>query len=347
MTGSTDLNLGALAAWLAPRLPGLGTPMAVRRFDGGRSNPTFELTTDVRRVVMRCKPGPAAGLLPSAHAIEREFRVQRSLAGSAVPVARPLLFCDDEGVVGRAFYLMEHVEGRIFWDPSLPGLTPAERAAIYEEINRVIAALHDIDPAAAGLADYGRAGNYVERQIARWTRQYQATTPAPIDEMERLLHWLPRHLPDSARGDRRVSVVHGDFRIDNLLLHPEEPRVLAVLDWELSTLGHPWADFANHLLAWRIPPSVFRGMGGLDHAALGIPTEAEYLRRYCERSRHGAGAELLADAGYYRAYNLFRLAAIAQGVAHRNAKEPTLAQRDAQVARELAAMAWQAAENGP
>ena len=239
---------------------------------------------------MRTKPGPASKLLPSAHAIEREFRVMHALAGSDVPVPRMHLLCEDESVIGRAFYVMEFVQGRVLWDQSLPGMTREQRGAIYDEMNRVIAALHKLDVGALGLSDFGRPGNYFERQIARWSKQYQASITGANEAMDRLIEWLPTHIPTSARDESMVSVVHGDFRLDNLIFHPTEPRVLAVLDWELSTIGHPLADFSYHCMSWHIPPGTFSGIGGLDHAALGIPLEADYVRRYCERSGRGTPA---------------------------------------------------------
>ncbi|MBA4176763.1 MAG: phosphotransferase family protein [Leptothrix sp. (in: Bacteria)] len=317
---SHAFEAAALQAYLQSELPSFAGPLTVAQFKGGQSNPTYKLTTPSRAYVMRTKPGPAARLLPSAHAIEREFRVMGGLAGSAVPVPRMLLLCEDEAVIGRAFYLMDFMDGRVLWDQSLPGMTPAERGAHYDEMNRVIAALHGVDVAAAGLADFGRPGNYFERQIARWSKQYLASVTEPIAEMHRLIDWLPTHLPPGAQDGAAPAIVHGDFRLDNLVFHASEPRVVAVLDWELSTLGHPLADFSYHCMAWHIPPGVFRGIGGLDLAALGIPTEADYIRRYCERSersgRHDAAA-LAGEWNFYLAYNLFRLASITQGIARR------------------------------
>jgi aminoglycoside phosphotransferase (APT) family kinase protein len=264
---------------------------------------------------MRSKPGPVARLLPSAHAIEREFRVMGALHATAVPVPRMELLCEDEGVIGRAFYVMEYMPGRVLWDQSLPAFDAAGRARLYDELNRVIAALHTVDVQAAGLADYGKPGNYFERQIGRWTKQYQASITEPIDAMERLIEWLPAHIPASARDASQVSVVHGDYRLDNVVFDADEPRIVAVLDWELSTLGHPLADFSYHCMAWHIPPGAFRGLGGLDIAALGIPDEASYLRRYCERTgRDGIDP---SHWDFYLAYNLFRIAAILQGIMKR------------------------------
>jgi aminoglycoside phosphotransferase (APT) family kinase protein len=344
MAESHRFDVGALERHLAAQLPGFAGPLAVAQFKGGQSNPTYLLTTPARRYVMRSKPGPVAKLLPSAHAVEREYRVMDALAGTGVPVAQMLLLCEDESVIGRAFYVMEHVEGRVLWDQSLPGMSPAERGAIYDEMNRVIATLHDVDVAAVGLADYGRPGNFFARQIGRWTKQYQASITEPIEAMDRLIEWLPAHMPASAMDESQVSVVHGDFRLDNLIFHPTEPRVLAVLDWELSTLGHPLGDFAYHCMAWHIPPGTFRGIGGLDLAALGIPAERDYVRRYCERTGRADADALLADWNFYLAYNLFRLAAILQGIARRvvdGIASSAQARATGAGARPLAELAWQ------
>ena len=317
VASSHAFDTAALDAYLARQLPGYAGPLTVEQFKGGQSNPTYKLLTPQRGYVMRSKPGPAAKLLPSAHAVEREFRVMHALAGTGVPVPQMLLLCEDEAVIGRAFYIMEFMDGRVLWDQSLPGMSNTERGAIYDEMNRVIAALHTVDVVAVGLLDYGKPGNYLDRQIGRWSKQYVASITEPIDEMDRLMAWLPAHMPASARDDAQVSVVHGDFRLDNLVFHPTEPRVIAVLDWELSTIGHALADFSYHCMAWHIPPGTFRGIGGLDPVALGIPTEAEYVRRYCERIGERVGADstrklqpeaLAADWNFYLAYNLFRLA---------------------------------------
>jgi len=302
-------DVECLARHLTEHLPGFAGPLTVRQFQGGQSNPTYLLSTPERRYVMRSKPGPVAKLLPSAHAIEREFRVMRALRAHGIPVPEVLLLCEDESVVGRAFFLMEHVDGRVLFDPSLPGLAPAERGAVYDEMNRVIAALHRVDVAAAGLADFGRAGNYFERQIGRWSKQYRASETEPIEAMDRLIDWLPAHVP---AGDE-TTVVHGDFRLDNLIFHPTEARVLAVIDWELSTLGHPLADFSYLCMSWHIPPGAFRGIAGLDLPALGIPAEDEFIGRYCSRTGRGG----ISHWNFYLAYNLFRIAAILQGVYRR------------------------------
>jgi aminoglycoside phosphotransferase (APT) family kinase protein len=344
---SHAFDVGALQAHLAAHLPAFEGPLAVEQFKGGQSNPTYKLVTPARSYVMRSKPGPSAKLLPSAHAIDREFRVMRGLAGTEVPVAQMLLLCEDEDVIGRAFYVMEFMDGRVLWDQSLPGLTNSERGAIYDEMNRVIAALHRVDVRAAGLADYGKPGNYFERQIGRWSKQYLASVTEEITEMNQLIDWLPTHLPASARDDTQVSVVHGDFRLDNLVFDKTEARVIAVLDWELSTLGHPLADFSYHCMAWHIPPGTFRGIGGLDHAALGIPTEQEYVRRYCARTGRSNPEALAADWNFYLAYNLFRLASITQGIAKRvvdGTASSAQARATGASTRPLAQMAWQFAQ---
>jgi aminoglycoside phosphotransferase (APT) family kinase protein len=352
VAASHAFDTGALESFLARALPGFAGPLAVEQFKGGQSNPTYKLITPARSYVMRSKPGPQSKLLPSAHAIEREFRVMRALAGTDVPVAHMDLLCEDESVIGRAFFVMEFVDGRVMWDQSLPGMTPAQRGAIYDEMNRVIAALHSVDVQAQGLADYGRPGSYFERQIGRWTKQYLASATQPIDAMDRLIAWLPAQMPASARDDSQVSIVHGDFRLDNLIFHPDEPRIVAVLDWELSTLGHPLADFSYHCMAWHIPPGTFRGIGGLDLAALGIPAESEYVRRYCERVGARTGRALdpgtvTADWNFYLAYNLFRLASICQGIARRvvdGIASSAQARATGEATRSLAEMAWQFAQ---
>lgn len=342
-------DAAALERWLATRLEGFAGPLTVEMFKGGQSNPTYKLITPARAYVMRAKPGPVAKLLPSAHAIEREFRVMSALAGTGVPVARMHALCEDESVIGRAFYVMECVDGRVLWDQSLPGLGNAERGAIYDEMNRVLAALHSVKPAAIGLADYGKPGNYFERQIGRWSKQYQASITQAIPEMDRLIDWLPKNIPAMARDETLVSVVHGDYRLDNLMFHPSEPRVLAVLDWELSTLGHPLADFSYHCMSWHIPPGLFRGIQGLDLTALGIPSEQDYIARYCERTGFATPEQLRADWAFYLAYNMFRLAAILQGIAKRveaGTASSAQAVKSAAGARPMAEMAWRFANGG-
>ena len=329
----------ALEAWLTRELPGFAGPLTVTQFRGGQSNPTFKLVTPQRSYVMRAKPGPVARLLPSAHAIEREYRLLRALVGTEVPVAEALCLCEDEAVIGRAFYVMDFVDGRVLWEQSLPGLQPAERGRIYDEMNRVISALHRIDPAAVGLADYGRAGNYFARQIGRWSKQYLASETEPIPEMNRLIDWLPQNIPPG----EETAIVHGDFRLDNLIFARDEPRVIAVLDWELSTLGHPLADFSYHCMGYHIPPEQFRGIAGLDLKSLGIPEEAEYKALYCRRT----GRDRIEHWDFYLAYNCFRLAAILQGIMKR-AVEGTAASTEAleagRRARPLAQLAWRFAQ---
>ncbi|MGJ7918579.1 phosphotransferase [Massilia sp. LXY-6] len=315
-----------------------GTP-EVEQFKGGQSNPTFLVRAGGRRYVLRRKP-PGV-LLPSAHAVEREYRIMSALAETGVPVARTHALCEDPAVLGAPFYIMQHVEGRIFWDPALPGFAPRERAAMYDEMNRVIAALHGVDYGALGLDDYGKAGNYLERQVARWTRQYRASETAHIKAVENLIHWLPQHIPQA--GETRI--VHGDFRIDNLIFHPVEPRIVAVLDWELSTLGDPLADFAYHCMSWRLAPPLSRGLAGLALGELGIPDEAACLAAYCRRTgRKGVAAR---DWEFYMVFNMFRLVGILQGVAKRaelgNASSLE-AVATGRRARPLAEQAWQMAQ---
>ena len=253
------------------------------------------------------------------------------------------VLCEDESVIGRAFYVMEFVEGRVLWDQSLPGMTPNERGAVYDEMNRVLATLHGVDVKAVGLGDFGRPGNYFSRQITRWTKQYQASITEPMPEMDQLMAWLPEHLPASALDEDQVAIVHGDYRLDNLIFHPDEPRIIAVLDWELSTIGHPLADFSYHCMSWHITPGVFRGVAGLDLDALGIPAERPYIQRYCERTGRGSADELMADWNFYLAYNLFRLAAITQGIAKR-VVDGTAASEQARstgaASRPLAELGW-------
>ena len=309
-----EFDVGALIAWLNANTGAAFQGITIEQFKGGQSNPTFKLITPdgstSRAYVMRAKPGPAAKLLPSAHAIEREYEVMTALAKANIPVPKTVALCTDESVIGRAFFIMEMVEGRIFWDPSLPGMSRVERGAIFDEMNAVIARLHQVDYAAIGLANYGRPGNYFERQIARWTKQYRASETEKIDAMDFLIDWLPQHIP---AGDE-TSIVHGDYRLDNLILHPTEPRILAILDWELSTLGHPLADFAYHCMTWHVPPNAFRGLAGLDLNALGIPLIKAYITKYCERTGRADG---IANFDYYLAYNMFRMAGILQGIMKR------------------------------
>jgi aminoglycoside phosphotransferase (APT) family kinase protein len=332
-------DVARLEAYLAERISGFRGPLSVEQFKGGQSNPTYLLAAGGKRYVMRAKPGPAVKLLPSAHAVEREYLVMTSLARAGIPVPRTFVLCEDESVTGRAFFVMDFVEGRILWEQSLPGMTNAERAAIYDEMNRVIAALHSVDYATIGLADYGKPGNYFARQIGRWTKQYQMSETEKIEAMDNLIAWLPQNIPP---GDE-TSIVHGDYRLDNLIFHPTEPKILAILDWELSTLGHPLADFSYHCMSWHIPPGTFRGIAGLDIAALGIPSEREYVAAYCRRT----GRESIPHWDFYIAYNMFRLAGILQGIMKR-ALEGTASSQQAldagSRARPMAEMGWKVVE---
>ncbi len=337
------VDLCALSAWLERNLKGFAGPLSVEMFKGGQSNPTYKLNTPTKSYVMRAKPGPVAKLLPSAHAVEREFAVMRGLQDTDVPVPHMHCLCEDESIIGRAFYVMEYMQGRVLWDQSLPGMERSQRGAIYNEMNRVISALHKVDFASRGLASYGKPGNYFERQIGRWTKQYSASITQPIPEMEKLMEWLPKNIPVMARDDSMISVVHGDYRLDNLMFDAKEPRVVAVLDWELSTLGHPLADFSYHCMAWHIPPGSFRGIAGLDLETLGIPSEEEYIHLYCERTGLTTPAELKVDWNFYMAYNMFRIAAILQGIAKRveaGTASSAQAVSSAAGARPLAQMAW-------
>ena len=342
-----SFDIATLEAWLTQHLAGFKGPLTVEMFKGGQSNPTYKLITPSQSYVMRAKPGPVAKLLPSAHAIEREFKVMGGLFGTDVPVAQMHVLCEDESIIGRAFYVMEFVQGRVLWEQTLPDMTNTQRADIYDDMNRVIAALHTVPFAQRGLADYGRPGNYFERQIGRWSKQYVASVTQPIPEMDKLMAWLPNNMPASARDESKVSIVHGDYRLDNLMFHASEPRVLAVLDWELSTIGHPLADFSYHCMAWHIPPGTFRGIGGVDVKSLGIPTEDEYIHLYCDRTGLTTPADLKADWNFYLAYNMFRIAAILQGIAKRvEAGTASSAQAKASGAgaRPMAELAWKFAQ---
>jgi aminoglycoside phosphotransferase (APT) family kinase protein len=327
-----------LAAYLVPRLPDFTGPLAVRQFKGGQSNPTYLVETPTRRYVLRRKP--PGKLLPSAHAIDREFRLIGALAAHGFPVPQPYLYCDDAGVIGTPFLLMAHVEGRVFWEPHLPQAPAAERAAIYDAAIATLARLHRYDPAALGLADFGRGENYVARQVERWSRQYRASETKPIDDMERLLAWLPAHLPPPAP----VRLVHGDYRLDNIIVAPSEPAVAAVLDWELATLGDPLADLSFHLMAWDMPRAEsgvgFGTLAGRDLAALGIPARTAYVDAYVART----GLDPRPHLATYLAYNFFRLAAILQGVAGRLRDGTAVSENAAGMAtmvRPLAARAWE------
>ena len=327
-----------LEQFMHAHVAGFEGALRIERFAGGQSNPTYKLIAANGSYVLRRKP--PGKLLPSAHAVDREYRVMTALADTDVPVAKMYALCEDDTVIGTSFYVMEYVEGRILWDPTLPGMTLAERAAHYGELNRVIAALHQVDFAAVGLADFGRTGSYIERQVARWSKQYQAAGAERIEAMDRLIDWLPLHIP---AGDE-TSIVHGDYRLDNVIFHPTEPRILAVLDWELSTLGHPLSDFAYQVMAWRLAPSEFRGLKGADLETLGIPDEAGYVAAYCRRTHRIA----IPDWEFYLIFNMFRISAILHGVLSR-AMQGNAASANAvemgRRARPVADVAWAMARN--
>ncbi len=332
-------DVARLEAYLRAHLPGFSGALAVEQFRGGQSNPTYLLNVDgVRRYVLRKKP-PGV-LLPSAHAVDREYRIMAALRATDVPVAQVHCLCTDESVLGTMFFVMDYMAGRSFWNPALPDLAPGERRAIYDEMNRVIAALHAVDYVAVGLEDYGKPGNYFARQIARWSRQYRGSETERIDAMERLIAWLPENIPPG----EETTLVHGDFRIDNLIFHSVEPRVIAVVDWELSTLGSPLADFSYHVMAWRLEASL-RGLGGHDLPALGIPDERTYVDAYCRRTGR-AGIDP-RHWEFYMAYNLFRVACIRQGILHRalagNASNPKALEAGRR-ARQTAEEAWRQVE---
>jgi aminoglycoside phosphotransferase (APT) family kinase protein len=297
----------ALCRYLEGALPGFRTPCRIRQFQGGQSNPTFHLETPDGAFVLRKKP--PGTLLASAHAVDREFRVQAALAGSKVPVPRMRLLCEDASVIGTEFYVMDHVEGRVFPDRLLPGCTPEERRAMYEHMAEVLAELHRVDYRAAGLEGYGKPEGYIARQTARWSKQYLASRTEDAPAMDRLMEWLPAHLPAADE----VAIAHGDYRIGNLIFHPTEPRVVAVLDWELATIGHPIADLAYNCLAYRLPEEGGRGFGTLDIAALGIPSERDYLALYANKS----GRATIPNWEYFIVFSMFRLAAILVGVYRR------------------------------
>lgn len=323
-----------LAEWLAAHIDGFEGPLTVEQFKGGQSNPTYRLSTPTRRYVLRRKP-PGA-LIPGAHAVEREARVIAALETTGFPVPHVYTLCSDESVIGTPFYVMAMVEGRIFWDASLPNETPPVRAEIYDRMNAAIARLHRIDHVAIGLGDYGRTGNYIARQIARWSRQYREDEAAGRDPyMDRLIEWLPAHVPE---GDE-TTLVHGDFRIDNIVFANDVNDVRAVLDWELSTLGHPLVDFAYHLMMYRMPPLTIPGLAGADLTSLGIPSEGEYVAAYCGRT----GRNGIPDLDFYLAFNFFRFAAICHGIKGRMARGTATSSEASRLASDLpvlAKLAW-------
>jgi aminoglycoside phosphotransferase (APT) family kinase protein len=323
----------ALRPWFEQHVAGFSGPLTVKRLQGGQSNPTFLLATPGAAYVLRRKP--FGDLLPSAHAVEREYRVMRALRGTRVPVPRVHGLCEDPALVGTAFFVMDYVAGRIFEDSRMPGLARPERSALFDAMNAVIAELHVIDPVSVDLEDFGRAGNYIERQVARWTKQYRASVTQPIEEMDRIIEWLPQHLPPECGG----RIVHGDYKVDNIIFHPTEARVVALLDWELATVGDPLADFAFHLMAWHLEPTLFRGWAGEDLAALGIPSERSYADAYARRT----GLAVATDWRFYLVFSMFRLAAILQGITKRaesgNAADAHAADVGRQ-ARPVAQKAW-------
>ena len=332
------LDAAQLEAYLARNVAGFASPLAVKQFKGGQSNPTYLLETPARRYVLRRKP--PGKLLPSAHAVDREYRVIRALHAQGFPVAEPILYCTDESIAGTAFYVMSFADGRVFWEPQMPGSHAGERAAVYDAMNATIARLHAFEPAQIGLGDFGRGESYVARQVERWSKQYRASETEKIEAMERLIEWLPRHIPPGGP----VRLVHGDYRLDNLIVARDGPEILAVLDWELSTLGDPLADFTYHLMAWHMPPSESAAgtasLVGHDLAALGIPTMAAYVDAYVART----GLDPRPELPVYLAYNFFRIAAILQGIIGRvrdGTATSEFAPAKAEMIRPLAAKAWE------
>ncbi|MBL8704682.1 MAG: phosphotransferase family protein [Rhodospirillales bacterium] len=328
------MDAARLEDWMRQNVPGFRGPLAVEPISGGQSNPTYRLLAPGGRYVLRRKP--PGKLLPSAHAVDREFKVMKALHGSDVPVPRVLALCSDESIIGTMFYLMENVEGRVFYDPRLQEQSKAERAAMFDDMNRVIAALHRVDFAVIGLSDFGKPGNYFQRQIARWSQQYRASETETIPAMDRLIDWLPQNIPPG----EETSIVHGDFRMDNLIFHPAEPRVVAVVDWELSTLGHPLGDFAYHAMTWRFTPELFRGLAGADLAALGIPDEKAYVQAYCRRTNRAA----IEHWDFYMGFVMFRMAAIFQGIMGRvrdGTATDAKAREAGAKARPVAELGWQ------
>lgn len=322
-----------LGEYLRSRIDGFEGPLQIAKFKGGQSNPTYLLTTPGKKYVLRRKP--PGKLLPSAHAVDREYKVMSALGDVGFPAPKTYLLCSDESIAGTEFFVMDFVEGRIFWDSTLPDADKSERAPLYHALIDTLAALHNVDYVAAGLGDFGKPGNYFERQIGRWSKQYKGAETETIEEMDRLIAWLPTAIPD----DDATSIVHGDFRFDNAIIHPDEPKVLAVLDWELSTLGHPLADFTYYLMAYFFPKEVRGGLAGQDLDALGIPGMDEMVARYCAST----GRDGIPDLEFCLSYNMFRLAAIVQGVYARaiqgNASSEEAIKTGAQV-RPLASLAW-------
>ncbi|HUG37926.1 MAG TPA: phosphotransferase, partial [Candidatus Limnocylindrales bacterium] len=326
-------NVARLEAYLVTQIPGFAGPLTVRQFRGGQSNPTYYLGTPSADYVLRRKP--PGKLLPSAHAVDREYRVITALGVTDVPVPRTYLLCEDPGIVGTSFYIMECVSGRVLTDPRLPGASPAERAAIYDSMNDVLARLHRVDWKAMGLTDFGRTGSYIARQIHRWTQQYRASETERIEAMEELIDWMPEHVP----ATEETTIVHGDYRLGNTIVHPTEPRVTAVLDWELATLGNPLSDLAYNCMPYHLSGETMEGFQGADLPGLGMPTEEAYLAAYCRRT----GRPGIENWEFYVAFSMFRLAAIAQGIMGRvvsgTANDPQARERGAR-ARPMAEAAW-------
>ena len=305
-SSAMQLDTESLTAWMSANVNGFSGPITVEKFPGGQSNPTYQVQTAEANYVLRRKP--PGKLLPGAHAIEREFRIMSALESQGVPVPHCFALCEDDDVLGTPFFIMEKVEGRIFWNPTLPEVPEEQRASCYESMGEVIATLHNVDYVSAGLEDYGKPGNYFARQIGRWTKQYSQDEKAGrLSPMDKLCEWLPENIPDDGDGS---TLVHGDYRCDNLIFHPSESRVIAVLDWELSTLGHPLADFTYHLMAYRTPEGLPSGMGKADPLSVGLPSEAEYIAQYCRHTKRDS----IENIDYYIAFNMWRLAAIIHGI---------------------------------
>ncbi len=304
-----NLDTSRLDDWIRDHVPAFDGALQAEKFAGGQSNPTFKLTAGAHQYVLRRKP--PGELLASAHAVDREFKVISALADTDVPVPGAVALCEDDSVIGSMFYIMEYLDGRVFWDPALPELDNAGRGAVFDEMNRVLAAMHSVDVQAVGLGDYGKPGNYFARQVGRWTKQYRASETERVESMEALIEWLPANMPED---DGVVSLVHGDYRLDNVMFHPTEPRIVAVLDWELSTLGHPMADLAYQIMAWQFPrEGGVLGLMGVDRQSLGIPSDQQFIDQYCQRT----GRTGIPDWNFYMAFCFFRIAAILQGVKKR------------------------------
>ena len=342
VSGALRIDEARLERYLATEIKGFAGPVNAKQFKGGQSNPTYLLETPSRKYVLRRKP--PGKLLPSAHAVDREFKVISALHAQGFPVAAPLVYCADESVAGTPFYVMEFADGRVFWEPQMPGSNPAERTAVYDAMNSTIAQLHSFDPATIGLSDFGRGENYVARQVDRWSKQYRASETDKIDAMERLIEWLPSHIPPVGKP----TLVHGDYRIDNLIVAKDAPKIIAVLDWELSTLGDPLADFTYHLMAWHMPPTESAAgtatLAGHNTAALGIPSMADYVDAYVGRT----GLDPRPHLPVYLAYNFFRIAAILQGIIGRvrdGTATSEFAPAKADMIRPLADKAWEFARS--